>query len=66
MNWAITVGTRVLVILGYLGAADSSAIRAEAVGRLSLALLGVVGVTAVLLYVALSGAPVTRLSRRWR
>ena len=65
MNWAITVGTRVLVILGYLGAPDSSAIGGEAVGSLSLALLGV-GVAAVLLYVALSGAPVTRLSRRWR
>jgi hypothetical protein len=51
MNGAIAVGTRVLVILGYLvGAADSEAMSGETVGRVSLALIG--AVAAFLFYVA--------------
>ena len=52
MNGAITIGTRVLVILGYLvGAADSEAMSGETVGRVSLVLVGAV-VAAFLFYVA--------------
>jgi hypothetical protein len=52
MNGAITIGTRVLVILGYLvGAADSEAMSGETVSRVSLVLVGVV-VAAFLFYVA--------------
>ncbi len=52
MNGAITIGTRVLVILGYLvGAADSEAMSGETVGRVSLILVGAV-VAAFLFYVA--------------
>ena len=52
MNGAITIGTRVLVILGYLvGAADSEAMSGETVSRVSLVLVGVV-VAAFLFYLA--------------
>jgi hypothetical protein len=66
MNGAITVGTRVLVILGYLvGAADSEATDGEAAARVSLVLAGLV-VVAFLFYVALSGPTVALLSRMGR
>ena len=43
MNRAITIGTRVLVILGYLvGAADSEAMSGETVSKVSLVLVGAV------------------------
>jgi hypothetical protein len=51
MNGAIAVGTRVLVILGYLvGAADPGAMSGETVGRVSLVLVGAI-VAACLFYV---------------
>lgn len=51
MNGAITIGTRVLVILGYLvWAADSEAMSGQTVGRVSLVLVGAV-VAAFLFYV---------------
>ena len=66
MNGAIAVGTRVLVILGYLvGAAESEAISGETVGRVSLVLIGAI-VAACLFYMASRGTPVALLSRRWR
>ena len=70
MNGAIIVGTRVLVILGYLvGAADSEAMDGAAVARVSLVLAGIV-LAAVLFYVGLSGPTValwSRMRRRpWR
>ena len=66
MNGAITVGTRVLVILGYLvGAADSEAMSGETVSRVLLVLVGAV-VAAFLFYVALSGPTVALLSRTRR
>lgn len=41
MNGGIAVGTRVLVILGYLvGAAEFEAMSAQAVDRVSLVLVG--------------------------
>jgi len=64
MNGAITVGTRVLVILGYLvGAADSEAMSGETVGRVSLVLVGAV-VAAFLFYMALRDWRRRRLWRR--
>lgn len=64
MNGAITVGTRVLVILGYLvGAADSETTDGQAVARVSLVLAGIV-LAAFLFYVALREvAPLSRKRR---
>jgi hypothetical protein len=66
MNGGIAVGTRVLVILGYLvGAAEFEAMSAQAVDRVSLVLVGAI-VGACLLYMALRGTPEALWSRRWR
>lgn len=63
MNGAITIGMRILVILGYLvGAADSEAMSGETVGRVSLVLVVAV-VAAFLFYGALRDSR-RRLGRR--
>ena len=63
MNGAITIGMRILVILGYLvGAADSEAMTGETVGRVSLVLVVAV-VAAFLFYGALRDSR-RRLGRR--
>ena len=61
MNGAITIGMRILVILGYLvgAAADSEAMSGETVGRVSLVLV----VAAFLFYGALRDSR-RRLGRR--
>jgi hypothetical protein len=61
MNGAITIGTRVLVILGYLvGAADSEAMSGETVSRVLLVLVGAV-VAAFLFSVARRAASLARV-----
>lgn len=63
MNGAITIGMRILVILGYLvGAADSEAMSGETVGRVSLVL--VVAVVAAFLFYGALRDPRRRLGRR--
>lgn len=54
----------VLVLLGYL-VGSAEAMDAEAAGRFSLELVGLV-VTAFLLYLAFSGASMALFSGRWR
>jgi hypothetical protein len=59
MNGVITVGTRVLVVLGYLvGAADSEVMDGGAMVRVSLVVVGI-AVAVFLSYVALRDS-------RWR
>lgn len=57
MNGAIAVGTRALVILGYVvGAAESEVMSGQTVGRVSLVLVGAI-VAAFLFYMASRGTP---------